>query len=240
MVDFNDAVLVDNENGQDYSNIADQVSAVQPAPVTGATIPLNLTMAKLSDGSSVINSSDVAVVSTAMTGVGNTNWYNGVPLVKTGPSTITWAHTGGTVTVYPGATFDIKSGTVQIGGTMDPFTDNNASGAGSTAGNHLTVNVGDATGQAATRRRPSSTFTLAGLTINTASNSSLDLGTNTLIIDYSSPATDPIASIAAWIKDGYDGGAWNGPGIMTTHRRSSMVSAMASGMPTALMERSPA
>ena len=114
--------------------------------------------------------------------------------------------------------FNINAGTVQAGGTMDPFTDNNAPGTGSTAGNHLSVNIGTTGGTAAKLQltQSFSTFTMAGLTINTASNSSLDLGTNTLIIDYSTPLTDPIASIAAWIKDGYDNGAWNGPGITSS------------------------
>jgi hypothetical protein len=31
----------------------------------------------------------------------------------------------------------------------------------------------------------------------------LDIGNNRIIVDYSSPATDPIASIAAWIKNGF-------------------------------------
>ena len=31
----------------------------------------------------------------------------------------------------------------------------------------------------------------------------LDIGNNRVIIDYSSPATDPIASIATWIKNGF-------------------------------------
>ncbi len=34
-------------------------------------------------------------------------------------------------------------------------------------------------------------------------NGTLDIGNNRIIIDYSSPATDPIASIAAWIHNGY-------------------------------------
>jgi len=34
-------------------------------------------------------------------------------------------------------------------------------------------------------------------------NGTLDIGNNRIIIDYSSPATDPIASIAAWIANGY-------------------------------------
>ena len=34
-------------------------------------------------------------------------------------------------------------------------------------------------------------------------NGTLDIGNNRIIIDYSSPATDPITSIAAWIKNGF-------------------------------------
>ena len=43
----------------------------------------------------------------------------------------------------------------------------------------------------------------------------LDVNNNHLIINYGSGA-DPIASIAAWIKNGYAGGAWNGAGINST------------------------
>jgi len=179
---------------------------------------LNLVMVKQSDGSSVIGASDVAVVNSQLTGVGNTNWYNGVPLTKTGPSTITWARTGGTVTVYPGATFDIKSGTVQIGGTEDPFTDNNAPGTGSTAGNHVTVNVGDANAELQLTQS-FSTVAVAGLTVNTASNSIVDIGTNALLIDYGT-GPDPISSIASLIADGaYGGGttvSWTGAGITSS------------------------
>jgi len=87
-IDFNDAVTVDNANGLDYTNLANQASATQLAPVSGASIPLNLPMAKLSDTSTVIDSTDVAVVNSQLTGSGTTNWY-GYNLQKTGPSTIT-------------------------------------------------------------------------------------------------------------------------------------------------------
>ena len=45
------------------------------------------------------------------------------------------------------------------------------------------------------------TFTSLSITDNGA----LDIGNNRVIIDYSSPATDPIASIAAWIHNGFYG-----------------------------------
>jgi len=209
VVDFNDAVVVDNENGQDYTNIADQTAATMPAPVSGTAEPLNLVMAKQSDGSTVINSSDVAVVNTQLTGTGNTNWY-GYNLQKNGPATIDWARTGGTVTVYSGAKFEVSGGLVQIGGTQDPFTDNHPIASGSTGGNHVAVAIDNGGKMQITQNF--GTIAVSGLNINSSANSSLDLGTSTMMIDYGS-AADPINSVVAWIKSGYNGGAWNGAGI---------------------------
>ena len=39
--------------------------------------------------------------------------------------------------------------------------------------------------------------------LSIANNGTLDIGNNRVIIDYSGPATDPITSIAAWIKNGF-------------------------------------
>jgi hypothetical protein len=55
--------------------------------------------------------------------------------------------------------------------------------------------------------------TVFSLTIE--GGASLDLANNRLTIRYGSDA-DPIASIAAWIKNGYNGGAWNGNGIFSS------------------------
>jgi predicted outer membrane repeat protein len=46
-------------------------------------------------------------------------------------------------------------------------------------------------------------------------NATLDLGNGTLMIDYGSNA-DPISSIYSYLASGYDGGAWNGPGIISS------------------------
>ncbi|MGD0388182.1 MAG: trypsin-like serine protease [Tepidisphaeraceae bacterium] len=54
--------------------------------------------------------------------------------------------------------------------------------------------------------------TLSSLTVNTGGI--LDLTNNSLLIDYS--GSDPISTIAGYIKSGYNGGHWNGPGIMST------------------------
>jgi autotransporter-associated beta strand protein len=56
--------------------------------------------------------------------------------------------------------------------------------------------------------------TVGGLVI--AANATFDINNNHLIIDYGS-GPDPIASIAAMLKTGYNGGAWNGlGGIIST------------------------
>jgi len=47
----------------------------------------------------------------------------------------------------------------------------------------------------------------------------LDVNNNHIIIDYG--ASDPISTIAGYIKSGYNGGHWNGPGIMSTAARTT-------------------
>jgi hypothetical protein len=206
VVDFNDAVVVDDNNGQDYSNIGDQVSATMPAPITGTPVPLNLVLAKQSDGSTVIGSSDVNVVNTQLTGSGTTNWY-GYNLQKTGPSTITWARTGGAVNVYSGASFEISKGAVQVGGSIDPF-----SGTGATAGNHVAIAVNDG---AKLQFLPNAANSqIAGLAID--STSQVDLGNNQVIVDYTGSSSTADATIRQYLINGRNGGAWNGVGGINT------------------------
>jgi hypothetical protein len=50
----------------------------------------------------------------------------------------------------------------------------------------------------------------------------LDISNNHIIVDYSS--TDPIASIAAWIAGGYNGGLWTGRGIISSAAQSNSAS----------------
>ncbi|MGD0390269.1 MAG: hypothetical protein ABSC42_15090, partial [Tepidisphaeraceae bacterium] len=214
-VDFNDAVLVDNatnagpgSTGLDYTNLGEQIAAVQPAPAfsgfSTATIPISLTMLKLSDtDGTVIDTNDVNVVNSQLTGSGTTNWYS-YNLHKTGTNTITYARTGGAVNVYPNAAFQISGGTVVDSATIDPF-----SGTGATAGNHVAVTVDSgAKLQFATNSAP---VTLAGLTIDVASGSQVNLNNNHLFIDYGS-GSDPVSTIYQYLQAGYNGGNWNGTG----------------------------
>jgi autotransporter-associated beta strand protein len=58
----------------------------------------------------------------------------------------------------------------------------------------------------------SGTETLSSLSID--STSELDITNNHMYITYS--GTDPFSTIAGYIKSGYNGGAWNGPGIISS------------------------
>jgi autotransporter-associated beta strand protein len=50
---------------------------------------------------------------------------------------------------------------------------------------------------------PLGTSNVSLTSLSITGNGTLDIGNNRIIIDYSSPATDPIASIASWIKNGF-------------------------------------
>jgi hypothetical protein len=145
----------------------------------------------------------VAVVNTQLTGTGTTNWY-GYNLQKTGPSTITFARTGGAVNVSAGAGFEISNGKVQVGGSVDPF-----SGTGATAGNHVNVAVNSGATLQFTANGAGSE--VSGLSIT--GGSVVDLTNNELKIDYApgtQTATD--ATIRGYLINGFNNGAWNGVG----------------------------
>ena len=139
---------------------------------------------------------------------------------------------GAPVSVATGSLLQIDAGTVVATGGTDPFTDNST---GATSGNHVAV-VNNASFEVldvnAAIQGITGTGSLTvsdGVTANTlrlatnsgassvgsldiVGNSSLDIANNHLFINYGA-GPDPIASVAAWLKSGYAGGAWNGPGI---------------------------
>ena len=61
---------------------------------------------------------------------------------------------------------------------------------------------------------PASNVVLSSLSIT--GSGTLDIGNNHIIIDYSSPATDPISSIQSWIINGYNGLAGTVPAIISS------------------------
>ena len=53
-------------------------------------------------------------------------------------------------------------------------------------------------------------------------NGVLDIGNNTLFISYYDTNSDPISSIAAYLKSGFNGGHWNGPGIISSAAQTTI------------------
>jgi hypothetical protein len=68
---------------------------------------------------------------------------------------------------------------------------------------------------------PASNVNITSLSIT--GSGSLDINNNHLIINYGS-GTDPIASIKALITSGFNGGTWNGAGIMSTSAQANSAS----------------
>lgn len=143
LVDLNDALAVDNFNGQDFTNLNQQLAAT--VTTDGQVRSINLTNMVLADGRTTVNASDLAAVNSQLTGTGNSKWFAGTQ-VKTGSGTLNYARTGGTVVIDPNAKLQLTSGSLQVTGTVDPFTDN-STGFGTT-GNKLALTVGGGTNSA--------------------------------------------------------------------------------------------
>jgi len=142
-----------------------------------------------------------------ITGTANANWY-GYNVQKTGPGTITYARTGGTVNVYAGASLQVSNGIVQAGGTVDPFSDNSGNSS-----NHVAVAVDHGatlqfTGSA------TSVSTVGGLAIDAVSGAKVDIGRTTLKIDFS--GSDPVSSIRGYLQSAFTGGSWKGSGLTSS------------------------
>jgi autotransporter-associated beta strand protein len=94
--------------------------------------------------------------------------------------------------LLPNTSTVILSSTVTLAGSLS-ITSTSVSIAGGTL--HLADNV--------TAGTPLGTSNVSLSSLSITGNGALDIGNNRVIIDYSSPATDPIASIASWIKNGF-------------------------------------
>jgi hypothetical protein len=247
VVDFNDALAVDALSGLDYTSLANSLTATEPAPVTGATEPANLVLATQydanSDGSAhtIVNAQDLAVVSSALTGTGTTNWY-GYTANKSGSGLIAFNRSSSVVNVYAGASLNINAGTVQVLSAIDPFTEANASlgASNNPAGTYdtsksvaLLVNGGTleysggnnpaATGVVQIQRLASLNIASGSVVIDTAANRANRTLLVTGSLSLSSGAkldlgnSDLIAqggslhTIFTALASGYAGGHWNGP-----------------------------
>jgi DNA-binding beta-propeller fold protein YncE len=126
---------------------------------------------------------------------------------------------GGYITIAAGATAYFLGG---VDGSQ-PVVNAGVMGveAASTSGNIVgggNLTIGPTTGAAGLQIAPNSGASIVS-SLNILSGAQLDLTNNHMFIDYGS-GSDPIASIAASIKSGYAGGAWNGPGIISSTAQS--------------------
>ena len=111
-------------------------------------------------------------------------------LTKSGTGTLTLS----TANTYSGGT-NVTAGRLLIEPTS-PTTSALPTGALSISGSGIVQLADNVTAGTALA---TSNVVLTSLSIT--GNGTLDIGNNRIIIDYSSPATDPIASIAAWIQE---------------------------------------
>jgi autotransporter-associated beta strand protein len=139
----------------------------------------------------------------SITGTGSISGSGSLRLLPGNTSTVTLS----TANSYSGGTV-VSGGKFLIEPTSSSTT---ALGRGLLAINNTGV-VQLANNVTAGSRLAASNVILTSLSI--AGNGTLDIGNNRIIIDYSSPATDPIASIAAWIHNGFYG--LSGPSIISS------------------------
>ncbi len=156
-----------------------------PTTITGGTLIVS-TVGSLPSGSNVANSA--AFVVGANSTAGNVS--------GTGTTTVNSSVAFTASNFTQGALVDNGSAQINGSGTIGTSNDLGAiTGTGTmtigTGSSNNTIHLATNSGQS----------TIGSLVIS--SGSTLDIGNDSLILHYSSPATDPIASIAAWIKNGF-------------------------------------
>ncbi|HEX4054754.1 MAG TPA: PEP-CTERM sorting domain-containing protein [Tepidisphaeraceae bacterium] len=98
----------------------------------------------------------------------------------------------------------VNNGTIKVSGSGSRATVGQFTGSG-------TMTVGDGmSANTLTLTTNGGVSSLSTLIIN--SGSKLDLTNNLLLIKYN-PGADPVAAVRGYLASGYNGGAWNGPGI---------------------------
>jgi autotransporter-associated beta strand protein len=185
-----DGATWDSENNQNWDNGTNSVNFMAADNVTfndsnngHYNVTLNSTV---SPGNVTVDNTFGNYVISGSGGIAG----NGT-LTKSGSATLTLS----TVNSYTGATA-VSDGDLIVGvpGALPENTGLSISGSGRV---QLASDVG--------------TLTLSGLTISAATGAALDIGNNTVILNYG--ATDPKATILQYVVSGYDAGTWDGPGI---------------------------
>ena len=162
----------------------------------------------------------------------NNNWNNGTSATTySDPDLVIFNDTNNgnysvslNTTVSPtSVTVNNSAGNYTIGGTGEISTATLAKSGSDTLNLGTALNAGSLSISAGTLKlasgvsagagpAPASSINIASLSIT--GSGQLDINNNHVIISYGS--SDPIATVAAYIKSGYNQGHWDGPGIISS------------------------
>jgi autotransporter-associated beta strand protein len=177
------------------SNLFTLLGIEQTAPGTGYYTAPTATVTA-SSGSAVLGTPVISGVSLA--GTGNIGGAGNITLAGTVSGVGMFNKIGsGTVSLTAPNTY--SGGTTVTGGKL-------LVGVAGALPSPSAVSITGGTMQLAdnvTAGTPLGTSNVNLTSLSITGNGTLDIGNNRVIIDYSSPATDPIASIAAWIHNGF-------------------------------------
>jgi autotransporter-associated beta strand protein len=188
---------------EDGENVA--FTDANNATAHGGTNPnaYNVTLnSVIAPGSIVVNNSTGNYTINGTGTIGGTG-----ALFKSGTATLTLS----TANTYSGGT-TVSAGVLRILPTSST-TSALPHGALTISGSGAVQLASNVTLGSQTSPTPASNVNLSSLSIS--GNGTLDIGNNHIIIDYAA-GHDPIASIAAWIKSGFNTGLWNGMGITSS------------------------
>jgi autotransporter-associated beta strand protein len=139
------------------------------------------------------------------------------------PASVTVNNSGGPYTIsgtgsIAGTAALSKSGNGNITlSTVNTYTGGTNVSAGTlVAGVHGAIPSGAVSITGGTLQLASSTGGTTITSLAISGTGTLDINNNHVIINYGAPANDPISSIAALLKTGFNNGAWNGPGGITS------------------------
>jgi hypothetical protein len=235
--DFNELAANFNQ-GVTVSAASNLVFAEQPTSTTAGSAINPAIVVDVEDAKGNLVTSDNSTVILSL--VGNSNGLSGIVAVQAVDGVATFSNVAltsggtymlqaadGTLTVADSRSFLISATDTWTGSQSNDWGDANNWSAGATPGSttNVVINGGTVTATApftianltvsgGTLRLPS------GLGISTVSNltisgpGTIDLANNELIINYGS--SDPISTIASYLKAGYNNGAWNGTGIFSS------------------------
>jgi fibronectin-binding autotransporter adhesin len=190
----------------------------QTAPGTGYYTAPTATVTA-SSGSATLGTPVISGVDLA--GTGNIGGPGNIDLAGT-VSGVGMLNKIGSGTVTLAAPNTYSGGTTVTGGLLEidptgPTTSALPKGAVGITGGELQLATGVTQGSQSSDTpitAPTSNVNITSLSIS--GNGTLDITNNHIIIDYTSLATDPIASIESWIKNGYADGSWTGTGITSS------------------------